>query len=77
MPCRYTIDIGLGLVISTGWGRVTFEEMKAHQERWRMTLSEMKLITTNGDRREERLLKSEAEWQAALTDHFGVQVPHS
>lgn len=43
----------------------------------RITLSEMKLITTNGDRREERLLKSEAEWQAALADHFGVQVPHS
>ena len=43
----------------------------------RITLSEMKLITTNGDRQEERLLKSEAEWQAALADHFGVQVPQS
>jgi N-hydroxyarylamine O-acetyltransferase len=43
----------------------------------RITLSEMKLITTNGDRREERLLKSEAEWQAALADHFDVQMPHS
>jgi len=43
----------------------------------RITLSEMKLITTNGDRREERLLKSEAEWQAALADQFGVQVPPS
>jgi len=43
----------------------------------RITLSEMKLITTNGHRREERLLKSEAEWQAALADHFGVQVPRS
>ena len=43
----------------------------------RITLSEMKLITTNGDRREERLLKSEAEWQAALADYFGVQVPQS
>jgi N-hydroxyarylamine O-acetyltransferase len=43
----------------------------------RITLSEMKLITTDGDRREERLLKSEAEWQAALADHFGVQVPPS
>jgi hypothetical protein len=32
MPCRYVIDVRLGLVISTGWGRVTFEEMKAHQE---------------------------------------------
>jgi hypothetical protein len=33
MPCRYAIDTGLGLVISTAWGRVTFDEMKAHQER--------------------------------------------
>jgi len=37
----------------------------------------MTLITTNGDRREERPLKSEAEWEAALADHFGVQMPHS
>ena len=43
----------------------------------RITLSEMKLITTNGDRREERSLKSEAEWQTALADHFGVQMPQS
>jgi len=43
----------------------------------RVTLSEMKLITTNGDRREERLLKSEAEWQAALADHLGVQMRQS
>ena len=33
MPCRYVIDIGRGLVISTGWDRVTFDEMKAHQDR--------------------------------------------
>lgn len=32
MPCRYAIDVGIGLVISTGWGRVTFDEMKAHQD---------------------------------------------
>jgi hypothetical protein len=32
MPCRYVIDVRLGLVISTGWDRVTFEEMKAHQD---------------------------------------------
>jgi len=43
----------------------------------RMTLSEMKLITTNGDNQEERSLKSEAEWRGALADHFGVQVPPS
>lgn len=33
MPCHYVIDIGRGLVISTGWGRVTFDELKEHQER--------------------------------------------
>jgi hypothetical protein len=33
MPCRYVIDVGIGLIITTGWGRVTFDEMKAHQER--------------------------------------------
>lgn len=43
----------------------------------RVTLSEMKLITTTNGSREERLLKSEAEWQAALAEHFGVQVPPS
>jgi N-hydroxyarylamine O-acetyltransferase len=41
----------------------------------RITLSEMRLITTSGDRREERPLKSEAEWRAALAYHFGVRVP--
>jgi N-hydroxyarylamine O-acetyltransferase len=40
----------------------------------RITLSEMKLITTNSDRREERSLKSEAEWQAVLANYFGVKV---
>jgi N-hydroxyarylamine O-acetyltransferase len=39
----------------------------------RITLSEMKIITTRNGRREERLLKSDREWQAALLDHFGVQ----
>jgi hypothetical protein len=33
MPCRYVIDVGIRLIITTGWGRVTFDEMKAHQER--------------------------------------------
>jgi hypothetical protein len=32
MPFRYVIDIERGLVISTGWDRVTFAELKAHQE---------------------------------------------
>ena len=43
----------------------------------RITLSEMKLITTNGDRREELSLTSEAEWRAALAYHFGVRVLQS
>jgi N-hydroxyarylamine O-acetyltransferase len=42
----------------------------------RVTLSERTLITTrNGarnDEREERLLNSEAEWEAALREHFGI-----
>ena len=32
MPWRYTIDAERGLVISTGWGRMTFAEMQAHQD---------------------------------------------
>jgi len=32
MPCRYVIDIERRLVVSTGWDRVTFAEMKAHQD---------------------------------------------
>jgi N-hydroxyarylamine O-acetyltransferase len=43
----------------------------------RITLSEMKLITTRNGSREERLLKSDGEWRAALADHFGVRVPES
>ena len=41
----------------------------------RITLSEMKLITTRNGHRDERLLKSDDEWWAALRDHFGVQIP--
>jgi len=33
MPCRYVIDIERRLVVSTGWDRVTFAEMKAHQDK--------------------------------------------
>jgi len=33
MPCRYVIDIERRLVLSTGWDRVTFAEMKAHQDK--------------------------------------------
>jgi N-hydroxyarylamine O-acetyltransferase len=40
----------------------------------RITLSEMKLITTRNGGREEQLLKSDNEWRAALRDHFGVQL---
>jgi len=32
MPSRYVIDAERKLVISAGWGRVTFAEMKAHQD---------------------------------------------
>lgn len=31
MPCRYLIDKERRLVISRGWDRVTFDEMKAHE----------------------------------------------
>ena len=40
----------------------------------RITLSEMKLIVTTEGRREERLLISEEEWIAALTQHFGIHL---
>jgi len=40
----------------------------------RITLADMKLITTHGSRREERSLTSEADWGAALAYHFGVRV---
>jgi hypothetical protein len=43
----------------------------------RITLSEMRLITTQNASRDERLLKSDDEWRAALLDRFGVQVPES
>ena len=33
MPCRYVIDSERRLVVSTGWDRVTFAEMKAHQDK--------------------------------------------
>jgi len=32
MPCRYRIDTEQSLVVSTAWGRVTFADMKAHQD---------------------------------------------
>ena len=35
MPCRYVIDKERRLVISTAWDRVTFEEMKAHDDQLR------------------------------------------
>jgi hypothetical protein len=33
MPCRYVIDAAHGLVITSGWDRVTFADIKAHQDR--------------------------------------------
>jgi hypothetical protein len=32
MPCRYVIDQQRKLVITTAWNRVTFAEVKAHQD---------------------------------------------
>ena len=32
MPCRYLIHRDRRLVVSTGWERVTFVELKAHQD---------------------------------------------
>jgi hypothetical protein len=32
MPCRYFIDMERRLILSTGWDRVTFAEIEAHQE---------------------------------------------
>ena len=44
----------------------------------RVTLSEMRLITTseNGERH-ELILESEEEYAAALRDHFGIEMPGS
>jgi len=44
-------------------------------ENGRITLSDMKLITTRDGRREEQLLESDVEWRAALAHHFGVLAP--
>jgi N-hydroxyarylamine O-acetyltransferase len=38
----------------------------------RMTLSDLKLIRTTGQAREERMLRDEDEWHAALEQYFGV-----
>ena len=38
----------------------------------RITLSEMRLITTAGGQRAERMLSSEAEYAAILRETFGV-----
>ena len=40
----------------------------------RVTLSELKLIRTVGDRREERILASEDEWRSTLAGLFGVHL---
>jgi N-hydroxyarylamine O-acetyltransferase len=40
----------------------------------RITLSDLKFIRTTGERREERLLRSEDEWRSALADLFGVRL---
>ena len=40
----------------------------------RITLSDLKLIRTMGNRREERILASDEEWRFTLDDLFGVQL---
>lgn len=41
----------------------------------RVTLSRMRLITTRGGERQERELAGDAEYAAALREHFGVVLP--
>jgi len=38
----------------------------------RVTLSGMRLIVTSNGRKEEQVLSTEADWYAALRDHFGI-----
>lgn len=40
----------------------------------RITLSDLKLIRTTQDGREEHMLQNEDEWRAALAEHFGVRL---
>lgn len=40
----------------------------------RITLSDLKLIRTVGEKREERMLQNEEEWRAVLEEHFGVRL---
>jgi N-hydroxyarylamine O-acetyltransferase len=40
----------------------------------RITLADLKLIRTTQDGREERILRNEDEWRAALAEHFGVRL---
>jgi N-hydroxyarylamine O-acetyltransferase len=40
----------------------------------RITLSELRLITTRNNEREERLLSGEEEYKSALSEHFGIQM---
>ncbi|HCC58434.1 MAG TPA: acetyltransferase [Solibacterales bacterium] len=38
----------------------------------RITLSDLRLIITESERKEERMLGSEEQWHAALEQHFGI-----
>jgi N-hydroxyarylamine O-acetyltransferase len=40
----------------------------------RITLSDMRLITTIGSERQEQLLADEAEYRSALWEHFGIEL---
>ena len=46
-------------------------------ESGRITLSEMRLIETQGDVRNERVLATQEEYAAALQQHFGIVMPAS
>ena len=41
----------------------------------RVTLSDSNLVTTRDGSREQRPLKSDAEWRTALADHFAIVAP--
>jgi len=43
-------------------------------ETGRITLSDLKLITTTGGAREERMLSGEDEFNGVLADHFGIVI---
>ena len=43
----------------------------------RITLSDLRLITTINGQRSERLLEHEADYESALQEHFGIVLNNS